>query len=100
MHSDKPSLYQSKAREYVPDWLLAPEGLPPGFETCWGFLLRTEPWVLLDVSRGIAGLSEEDQKARALSRRYREPFVEVDTGGGVIGAFTRPVLHDTFPTNP
>ncbi len=33
MHSDRIQIYQSKAREEVPAWLLEPKGLLPGFET-------------------------------------------------------------------
>lgn len=97
MHSDRIEVYQSKAREEVPAWLLAPEGLPAGFETCWGFLYRREPWVLLDIPPGIPGLAAEDQKGRELARRFREPIVEIDTGEGIVHAFTRCVLHAAFP---
>jgi hypothetical protein len=69
MHSDRVQLYQSQARRDVPAWLLEPEGLPPGFETCWGFLYRLEPWVLLDVSPGIPGLAAEDRKGRDAARQ-------------------------------
>lgn len=91
--------HQREARRHIPAWLLAlndVDALPAGFETCWGFLYRTSPLTLLDISGSIKELAEEDRKGRVLARRYREPLVEVETKEGVIGAYTRVVLHEVF----
>lgn len=91
----------------IPRDLLSPVGLPPGFETCWAFLARTEPATLALMLDPVAGLAGDDLLARETAKKMRQPMVlfpahEVLREAGLqeIGAYPEAVMERVFPANP
>lgn len=95
--------YQEAARAIVPAGLLFPD-VPDTYQTVWGFLFEHEPWVLTTMRDPVAGLVEDDCRARREAVQMREAAVTLvapealrGARAGVIGAFPRAVLERVFP---
>jgi hypothetical protein len=94
--------YQEAARAVVPADLLFPDVLD-AYQTVWGFLFEHEPWVLTTMGDPVAGLVEDDCRARREAVRMREAAVTLvapealrAARAGVIGAFPRAVLERVY----
>lgn len=90
----------------IPTALLAP-AVPPGHETVWGFLARTEPASLGLMLDPVGGLAEDDRRARRVAYGMGAPVVMVPApealraaGLAEVGAFPAAVLERAFPVNP
>lgn len=59
---------------HIPFTLLAPDAAPFGYETVWGFLMRTEPATLAIMLDPVAGLAGDDLRARRIATRMGSPF--------------------------
>ena len=102
MHPD------SNSPPTIPTELLSPPAAPPGYETCWGFLARTEPAVSPLMLDPIAGLAPDELRARRVAKAMRLPFmvlpapVSLTAAEGLteIGAYPAAVLERVFPASP
>jgi hypothetical protein len=90
----------------IPAELLSPSAAPPGYETCWGFLARTElATVSLQMLDPIAGLAADELKARRIAKAMRLPFMVLPApmslkaaeGLTEIGAYPTSLLEWVFP---
>lgn len=95
--------YQEAARTIVPADLLFPD-VPDAYQTVWGFLFEHEPWVLTTMRDPVAGLVEDDCRARREAVRMRQAAVTLTAPkalraarAGIIGAFPSAVLERVFP---
>lgn len=91
----------------IPSDLLAPSAAPAGYETLWGFLARTEPWVLATMLDPVCGLIRDERQARKIARAMRVPVMVLPApdvlhreGLTEIGAYPGAVLERVFPLNP
>lgn len=88
--------------------LIAPPDAPPGYETCWGFLARTEPATLSVMLDPVAGLASDELKARRLAKTMHVPFAVLTApapltaaeGLAEIGAYPTALLELVFPVSP
>ncbi|EKS29698.1 hypothetical protein [Afipia felis] len=92
----------------IADYLQAPAPLPPGYETCWGFLARTEPETLSLMMDPIAGIAPDELRARRIAKAMLVPVMTFPApacltaaeGLTMIGAYPAAVLERTFPASP
>lgn len=92
----------------IPRDLLCPAAVPTGYETCWGFLARTAPGALMLMQDPVAGLADDELRARRIARRLKLPMMilpapkalKAENGLTEIGAYHPAVLELTFPENP
>lgn len=88
--------------------LIAPPNAIPGYETCWGFLARTEPATLSVMLDPVAGLASDELKARRLAKTMHVPFAVLTApahltaaeGLAEIGAYPTALLELVFPVSP
>lgn len=89
-------------------YLQTPAPLLPGYETCWGFLARTEPDTLSLMMDPIAGIAPDELRARRIAKVMRVPvmtfpapaYLMAAEGLAEIGAYPTAVLERTFPQSP
>ncbi len=89
-------------------YLQTPAPLPPGYETCWGFLARTERDTLFLMMDPIAGVAPDELRARRIAKAMRVHVMTFPApasltaaeGLTLIGAYPVAVLEQTFPASP
>jgi hypothetical protein len=89
-------------------YLIHPPVTLSGYETCWGFLARTEPNTLTLMIDPVVGVAADEMRVRRLARSlgitgaaFPAPAVLIAAEGlAKVGMYPTALLEMAFPVSP
>lgn len=91
----------------VPEFLRTPPKTP-GFETCWSFITRTEPWLFDLLADPVRDLIPDTEKADQIAEEVDSSIIflpatmDLTREYGILCVIGYPtaLLHLVFPSSP